>query len=103
FASAAPEALEAVSSAIVPLGQGAMFTALVWCAILVFIIDQHYSKAAITALVGAVLSSIGLIHAPELNFFYNPSLVLSYLLISIYFVFYHKTNTIELVKLIKEP
>ena len=102
FASAAPEALEAVSSAIVPLGQGAMFTALVWGAILVFIIDQHFSKAAITALVGAVLSAVGLIHAPELSFFYNPSFVLGYLLIAVIFVFYHNTTTNEQVDLKEE-
>ena len=80
-----------------------MFTALVWGAILVFIIDQHYSKAAITALVGAVLSAIGLIHAPELSFFYNPSFVLGYLLIAVIFVFYHNTTTNEQVDLKEEP
>lgn len=92
FANAAPDALDAVSTAVVPLGQGAMFAALIWGAILVFIVDNQFSKAAITSLVGAVLAAIGLIHAPELSFFYNPSFVIGYLLVAVILAFYHNTN-----------
>lgn len=90
FGTAAPEALNEVSSAIVPLGQGAMFTALVWGAILVFVIDNDFQKAAVMAGVGAVLAAIGLIHAPELALLYNPSFVLGYVAIAALFLFYHQ-------------
>lgn len=95
FANAAPEALNAVSAAVVPLGQGAMFTALIWGTILVFIIDNQFSKAAVTSLAGAVLAAIGLIHAPELSLFYNPSFVFGYLLIALVFALYHNAHRNE--------
>lgn len=99
FANVAPEALEDLSPAIVPLGQGAMFTALIWGAILVFIIDNQYSKASLMAVVAAVLSAIGIIHAPELTLFYNSSYVISYLIIAglfIAFNYAHKDETTDI-------
>ncbi len=90
FANAAPEALDAVSPAVVPLGQGAMFTAIIWGAILVFIIDNKFDRAAVLALTGAVLAAIGLIHAPQLSFLYNPGYVMGYLVIAFIFIVYHK-------------
>lgn len=90
FGTAAPEALNEVSSAIVPLGQGAMFTALIWGAILVFVIDNDFKKAAVMSGVGAVLAGIGLIHAPELAYLYNPSFVAGYVVVAGLFLFYHK-------------
>ena len=89
FANAAPDALADVSPAVVPLAQGAMFTALVWGAILVFIIDNKFDRAAVLALTGAVLSAIGLIHAPSLSFLYNPSFAIGYLVIALVFLYYH--------------
>lgn len=90
FANAAPEALDAVSPAVVPLGQGAMFTALIWGAILVFVIDNKFDRAAVLAISGAVLAAIGLIHAPALSLFYNPGYVMAYLAIAAVFIIYHK-------------
>lgn len=95
FANAAPDALNSVSSAIVPLGQGAMFTALIWGAILVFIIDNKYGRASILAVVGFVLSAIGLMHAPELSFFYNPSFAIGYLAIAVIFAYYYQIEKRE--------
>src|SRR5690625_4192529 len=103
FANAAPEALDAVSAAVVPLGQGAMFTALIWGAILVFIIDNQFSKAAVTSIAGAILAAIGLIHAPELSLFYNPSFVFGYLLIALVFALYHNANRNEEIGLQEKP
>src|SRR5699024_8602903 len=87
-----PDALEAVSEAVVPLGQGAMFTGLLWGAIVVFIIDDQFDRAAVIALIGAVLSGIGLIHAPSLSILHNPEFALGYLAIAVIFVLYHQAN-----------
>lgn len=89
FANSAPDALADVSPAVVPLGQGAMFTALIWGAILVFIIDHKFNRAAVLAGIGALLSAIGLIHAPSLSLFYNPSYMIGYLVIAAVFAYYH--------------
>lgn len=92
FANSAPEALEAVSSAIVPLGHGAMFTALFWGAILVFIVDKQLSKAAVTSVIAAILSAIGIMHAPELSLFYDPSFVIGYLIMAAVFIGFNFAN-----------
>lgn len=86
FASSAPEALEKVSSAIIPLGQGAMFTALIWGAILVFILDNEFKKASVVSFIGAILSAVGLIHAPKLSLFFDYKYALAYLIIGIAFI-----------------
>ena len=91
FASAAPEALAKVSPAVVPLGQGAMFTALIWGAILVFILDNEFKKASIVSFVGAILSAIGLMHAPKLSLFFNYKYFLGYSIIGITFIILNAT------------
>lgn len=68
FNAAAPKAVENVSPALVPLGQGAMFTAILWGALAVFFIDRQWVKAAVAALVLALLAAVGLVHAPKLTF-----------------------------------
>lgn len=83
FANSAPEALSAVSNAVVPLGQGAMFTAIILGAMLVFIIDNEYKKACIASLVGAVMAAVGFIHAPKLSFMHNKEYVLAYIVVAI--------------------
>lgn len=83
FAGAAPEALEAVSPSIVALGQGAMFTAIILGAMLVFIIDNEYMKAAITSLVGAVMAALGFIHAPKLAIMHDTQFVIAYVIVAV--------------------
>lgn len=92
FANAAPEALEAVSNAVVPLGQGAMFTGLLWGAIVVFIIDNRFDRAAFIAGIGAILSGVGMIHAPSLSILHNPEFALGYLAIAVIFVAFHQAE-----------
>lgn len=83
FANAAPEALEAVSPAVVSLGQGAMFTAIILGAMLVFIIDNQYIKASITAVVAAAMAAVGFIHAPKLTILHDPQYVIAYIVVAI--------------------
>lgn len=60
--------LHDISPAIMPLTQGAMFTALLWGAITVFLIDKQYKRAAAVGATMAVLAAFGLMHAPRLQF-----------------------------------
>lgn len=82
FASAAPDALDAVSPSVVALGQGAMFTAIILGAMLVYIIDEEYKKASIVSFIAAIMAALGFIHAPELTLFYDPQFVIAYLLVA---------------------
>lgn len=82
FNNAAPEAVESLSSAVVPLGQGAMFTGIIWGAMTVYIIDNNYQKATITALAASVLSTFGFIHAPSLGFMHDIQYPLGYLIVA---------------------
>lgn len=83
FGNSAPEALAALSPAVVPLGQGAMFTAIILGAMLVFIIDDEYKKASITSFIGAVMAALGFIHSPKLSFMANPQFVLAYVVVAL--------------------
>ncbi len=83
----APEAVLArTGSGTVPLGQGAMFTALLWGAILAFIIDEDYIKATVTSLIAAALAFIGLIHAPRLSLDITSPFGIGYLVMAILFI-----------------
>jgi AGZA family xanthine/uracil permease-like MFS transporter len=44
------------------LGQGYIFTCMVFTAIVMYVIDRNYTRAAIWCLVGAVLSAFGVVH-----------------------------------------
>ena len=83
FGKAAPEALAAVSSSVVPLGQGAMFSAIILGSMLVFIIDDEYKKASIISFIGAGMAAAGFIHSPELSIMQNPEFVLAYVIAGI--------------------
>ncbi|MTI94635.1 MAG: NCS2 family permease [Firmicutes bacterium] len=69
FNAGAPEVVANVSEAIVPLAQGAMFTALLWGAIAVFLIEKDYIKATVASLFLAGFSFIGLIHSARLTYY----------------------------------
>lgn len=91
FNGAAPEAVAKLSPAIVPLAQGAMFTALIWGAIMVFILDNEFDKAGIAAFAGAVMSAIGLMHAPKLGLLQDYTFALGYLIMGIMFYIFKVT------------
>ncbi len=92
FNNTAGEAVAQFSSAIVPLGQGAMFSGIILGAITVYIIDQNFKKAAIFSFIGAVLSYIGLMHAPQLTLGAAYDYVLAYILIGVFFSSYAIKN-----------
>lgn len=62
------------------LGEGAVLVGLVLGTIVTFILEKKFHYAAIAASVGAVLSFIGLIHAPEVSWAAAPAVALGYLL-----------------------
>ncbi|CAG9621735.1 SulP family inorganic anion transporter [Sutcliffiella rhizosphaerae] len=87
FNNSAGEVVSGISEGIVPLGQGAMFTAIILGSITVYIIDQDYKKGAYFALIGAFLSFIGLMHAPSLTFNAAQDFTIGYLLITVFLVY----------------
>ncbi len=88
FNGKAGEVVEGISTGIVPLGQGAMFTGIILGAITVFIIDRNFKNAAVFSLVGAALSYIGLMHAPSLAIGAASDFALGYVIMALFFVFY---------------
>ncbi|MCE7794404.1 NCS2 family permease [Salipaludibacillus sp. CUR1] len=89
FDNAAPDAVADLSAGIVPLGQGAMFTAIILGSVTVFIIDQQFHKAAIFAFIGALLSWVGLMHAPGMAFGASVDFAVGYLLVGIFLGTYY--------------
>jgi adenine/guanine/hypoxanthine permease len=65
------------------LGQGAVLAGMVLGALVVFLIDKKFIGATVVAVVGAVLSFIGLIHAPELGWNMNGTVALGYLFVAL--------------------
>lgn len=89
FGNTAPEAVEAMSSSLVPLSQGPMFSGIIWATLAVFIIDDDYIKSAITAFVGAGMSFFGFIHSPQLSIFKNRPFTIGYALLGLLLIVFH--------------
>ncbi|MFD2640226.1 NCS2 family permease [Piscibacillus salipiscarius] len=87
FNNSAGETVAGISEGIVPLGQGAMFTAIILGAITVFVIDREFVKAGLFSLVAAGLSFAGFMHAPELALNAAPQYSLGYLIVAGMFVY----------------
>jgi len=98
FNNAAPEAVESLSSAVVPLGQGAMFIGIIWGAMTVYIIDNNYKKATITALAASALSTFGFMHAPSLGFMHDIQYPIGYLIVAACFYAYSLADAKALSK-----
>jgi len=90
FNGGAGEVVAKLSSGIVPLGQGAMFTGIVWGAILVFLIDGEYRKASVTSICAALLTATGFMHAPKLALFFDARFVTAYVLVALIFEGYRR-------------
>lgn len=65
------------------LGGGAILAGMILGAIAAFIIDHEFHKAALYAVVGAVLSYIGFIHGAKLAIGESPQVALGYLLLAL--------------------
>ncbi|WP_416149625.1 NCS2 family permease [Salipaludibacillus sp. HK11] len=89
FNNPVPETIAELSPGIVPLGEGAMFTAIILGAITVFIIDHQFHRAAIFAFTGAFLSFIGMMHAPSLQFGAANDFAIGYALVGLFFLTYY--------------
>lgn len=61
------------------LGEGAVLVGLILGTMVTFILEKKFLYAAIASVVGAALSFIGLIHAPEVAWAANPQVALGYL------------------------
>jgi AGZA family xanthine/uracil permease-like MFS transporter len=68
-----------VYNGLTTLGQGAILAGLFLGAIVAFIIDKKFIHAAAFALVSAVLSFVGLIHAPKVGWNADGKVALGYL------------------------
>lgn len=88
FNKDAGEIVSGISTGIVPLGQGAMFSGIILGAITVYVIDRNFKKAAVFSVVGALFSFLGIMHAPELAFNAAPQFTIAYLIVAVYFVYY---------------
>ncbi len=87
--SAAEVAMEALNGAGVvyeglkTLGEGAVLVGLILGTMVTFILEKKFLYAAIASAVGAVLSFIGLIHAPEVAWAASPQVALGYVFFGI--------------------
>ena len=88
FSRGAGEVVADISPAIVSLGQGAMFTAILIGAMTVSVIDHQFRRAAIFTAVAAGFSFIGLMHAPELALNAASDYVLGYLVMGALFLYF---------------
>jgi len=77
-----------VYEGLLTLGHGAVLAGLVLGAIVTFIIDKRFTAAAVAAGVGAVLSWIGLIHAPQVDWAAAPEVALGYVLLGVVCLLY---------------
>ncbi|MBZ5488267.1 NCS2 family permease [Halomonas aquamarina] len=93
FNRGAGEVVSDISSAIVVMGQGAMFMAILLGAMTVSVIDHQFKRAAVFAGIAAGFSFIGLMHAPKLAFNAAPEFVMGYLAMALLFVYFSFQET----------
>ena len=74
------------------LGEGAILAGLILGAIVAFIIDKRFWNAAIFAGSGAVLSFIGLIHGPKVEWNSDGPVALGYLFLAVICVLFALTK-----------
>lgn len=87
FNNDAGEVVAGISEGIVPLGNGAMFTAILLGGMTVAIIDKHFKRASLFSLIAALLSFVGFMHAPSLAFNAAPDFAIGYLLVAVFFIY----------------
>lgn len=88
FNRGAGEVVSDISSAIVVMGQGAMFMAILLGAMTVSVIDHQFRRAAVFAAIASGFSFVGLMHAPKLAFNAAPDFMLGYLAMALLFMYF---------------
>lgn len=88
FNRGAGEVVTDISSAIVVMGQGAMFMAILLGAMTVSVIDHQFKRAAAFAAIAAGFSFFGLMHAPKLSLNAAPEFVMGYLGMALLFMYF---------------
>lgn len=88
FNRGAGEVVSDISSAIVVMGQGAMFMAILLGAMTVSVIDHQFKRAAVFAAIAAGFSFVGLMHAPKLSLNAAPEFVMGYLGMALLFMYF---------------
>ncbi len=68
------------------MGKGAMFIALVWGSMLVFVMQRQWKKACVAALFGAVFTYTGMIHYLQPTLGVNIELAVIYVLVGLSFL-----------------
>jgi AGZA family xanthine/uracil permease-like MFS transporter len=66
------------------LSQGSVLTGLVFSAVAALVIDRKFSRAALFAAAGAVLTFFGFMHGQRLGFGENPAMAASYLAVALF-------------------
>ena len=87
FNNSAGEVVAGISEGIVPLGNGAMFTAILLGAITVAIIDKNFKRASLFSIIAAILSFVGFMHAPSLALNAAPDYTIGYSIIALFFIY----------------
>ncbi len=82
--------LDTSSQSIKFLAQGATLLSLVWGSIFIFIMDRKYFNTAISCIIAAILSALGLIHAKTI--LENPIFIALYLFMAILFFLMYYFN-----------
>ncbi|WP_447556165.1 NCS2 family permease [Vreelandella sp. EE22] len=93
FNRGAGDVVSDISSAIVVMGQGAMFMAIFLGAMTVCAIDHQFRKASAFALIAAGFSFVGLMHAPKLALNAAPQFVMGYLAMALLFLYFSFQKT----------
>ena len=70
------------------LAQGAIITGLMWGAMMAHVIDGKFNHAGWFAIVGALLTSVGILHSPSLHFPEFDGVFFGYLAIGIFLLVY---------------
>jgi len=78
-----PEGFAADFPAAEALGQGAMFTGLVWGAFTVFVIEREWTKSWVVMLFGYLLTGLGFMHGEELGLYFFDDIALGYLVLAV--------------------
>ena len=67
------------------LGAGSILSGMLLCSMAVFVIDDQVKKASVVAMIAALLSAIGMIHAHTMALLPNVDITVGYLLMAVIF------------------